>query len=145
MVRIAEAAATPLMGGVRVSRSLQENAAITLGRAAMVCPNQLAPLLPHFLGPWCNALRNVRDDHEKEQAFRGLVAVVHKTPEPAVTSFPAFASAITSWRHIQDEGLAQAMVQLLRYLHNGVGAEAWGRMVGSLEPAVRSKLEGMCR
>jgi transportin-1 len=53
---------------------------------------QVAPLTLHFLGPWCNALRNIRDDYEKEQAFRGLVAVVHKTPEPAVTSFPAFAS-----------------------------------------------------
>jgi hypothetical protein len=53
---------------------------------------QVAPLLPHFLGPWCNALRNIRDDYEKEQAFRGLVAVVHKTPEPAVTAFPALAS-----------------------------------------------------
>lgn len=53
---------------------------------------QVAPLLGHFLGPWCNALRNVRDDYEKEQAFRGLVAVVHKAPEPAVTSFAALAS-----------------------------------------------------
>jgi hypothetical protein len=40
-VRICEAAATPLMGVVRVSRSLQENSAITLGRTAMVCPDQV--------------------------------------------------------------------------------------------------------
>jgi hypothetical protein len=40
MLRICEAAATPLMGSVRVSRSLKENAAISLGRAAMVCPEQ---------------------------------------------------------------------------------------------------------
>lgn len=94
MVRICEAAATPLMGGVRVSRSLQENAAITLGRAAWVCTDQVAPLVPHFLGPWCNALRNLRDDVEKEQAFRGLVAVVHKQPEVAVNSFPALAGRV---------------------------------------------------
>jgi hypothetical protein len=55
------------------------------------------------------------------------------------------AGAITSWRHIQDEGLAQAMVHLLRYLHDGVGGDTWGRLVSSLEPAVRSKLESMCR
>lgn len=41
VVRICEASATPLMGSVRVSRSLQENAAITLGRTAMVCPDQV--------------------------------------------------------------------------------------------------------
>ncbi|KAF6260222.1 ARM repeat-containing protein [Scenedesmus sp. NREL 46B-D3] len=47
IVRICEAAATPLMGGVRVSRSLQENSAITLGRAAMVCPDQVGGLASH--------------------------------------------------------------------------------------------------
>lgn len=57
----------------------------------------------------------------------------------------AAAGAITSWRHIEDGGLRQAMVQLLRYLHDGVGGETWGRLVGSLEPAVRGKLEDMCR
>lgn len=91
MVRICEAAATPLMGGVRVTRSLQENAAITLGRAAWACPAQVAPLLPHFLGPWCNALRNVKDDLEKEDAFRGLVAVVRENPRASLSSFAAVA------------------------------------------------------
>lgn len=52
---------------------------------------QVAPLVPHFLGPWCSALRNIRDDLEKEQAFRGLLAVVHKAPEAAVAAFAALA------------------------------------------------------
>lgn len=34
-------------------RSLVENAAITLGRIAWVCPEPLAPHAPEFLGPWC--------------------------------------------------------------------------------------------
>ncbi len=35
-----------------VLRSLVENAAITTGRVAWVCPEPLAPLAPHFIGPW---------------------------------------------------------------------------------------------
>ncbi|KAF8063844.1 TRN1 [Scenedesmus sp. PABB004] len=119
VTRVCEAAATPLMGGVRVSRSLQENAAITLGRAAMMCPDQVSPLLPHFLSPWCAALRNIRDDLEKEQAFRGLVAVVTQAPEAAVNAFAPLAAAVVSWRFIADQELAQALVGMLRYLAAG--------------------------
>eukprot|EP00775_Hariotina_reticulata_P001226 gene1226-1564_t len=144
MMRICEAAATPLMGSVRVSRSLKENAAISLGRAAMMCPEQVASVVPHFLGPWCSALRNIRDDLEKEQAFRGLLAVVHKAPEAAVAAFAALAGAITSWRYIADDGLRQALVQLLRYLHDGVGPDQWAALTGALDPSVRGKLHEMC-
>jgi hypothetical protein len=52
---------------------------------------QVAPLLGHFATPWCNALRNIRDDLEKEQAFRGLLAVVQRAPESAVEAFTAVA------------------------------------------------------
>jgi hypothetical protein len=56
----------------------------------------VAPLVPHFLSPWCAALRNIRDDLEKEQAFRGLLAVVHKAPEAAVSSFAALAGEVAA-------------------------------------------------
>lgn len=52
---------------------------------------QVAPLLGHFATPWCNALRNIRDDLEKEQAFRGLLSVVQRSPESAVEAFTALA------------------------------------------------------
>jgi transportin-1 len=54
---------------------------------------QVAPLLGHFLGPWCSALRSIRDDVEKEQAFRGLLSVVQRAPEPAVEAFAALTGA----------------------------------------------------
>lgn len=56
-----------------------------------VCVLQVAPLLGHFATPWCNSLRNIRDDLEKEQAFRGLLSVVQRAPEPAVEAFTALA------------------------------------------------------
>lgn len=54
----------------------------------------------HFATPWCNALRNIRDDLEKEQAFRGLLSVVQRSPESAVEAFTALAGV---WGG--DEGL----------------------------------------
>ncbi len=61
--------------------------AITLGRVAWVCPGQLAPHLGHFMGPWCSALRSIRDDVEKEHAFLGLCALLRINPEVPACSF----------------------------------------------------------
>ena len=65
--------------------------AITLGRVAWVCPGQIAPHLAHFAGPWCYALRNIRDDIEKEHAFLGLCALLRANPEVALSP------ACTAW------------------------------------------------
>lgn len=66
-------------GAVTVTRCMCS--AITLGRVAWVCPGQIAPHLAHFAGPWCYALRNIRDDIEKEHAFLGLCALLRANPE----------------------------------------------------------------
>ena len=54
--------------------------AITVGRVAWVCPGSIASFLPAFVGPWCAALRSVRDDVEKEHALLGLCAMLHINP-----------------------------------------------------------------
>lgn len=79
----------------QMPRSLQENSAITIGRIAWMCPEPIAPHLAHFVGPWCQALRQIRDDIEKEHAFLGLAAcirlnaeVLRRQPPSAVLSYP---------------------------------------------------------
>ena len=47
----------------------------------MGIPWAVAPHLVHFVGPWCNALRSIRDDVEKEHAFLGLCALLRANPE----------------------------------------------------------------
>ena len=42
-----------ILGPARLPRSLIENAAIALGRLAMMAPSVVAPHLPHFFVPWC--------------------------------------------------------------------------------------------
>jgi transportin-1 len=80
-----------LSGGVRVTPGLRENAAITLGRVAAAAPAALAPHMGHFLAPWCAALQSVRDEVEKEDAFRGLCRLVVLNVEGAWQLFPQLA------------------------------------------------------
>ena len=49
-------------------------------RVAWICPEPVAPHLEHYIGPWCAALRSVRDDVEKEHAFLGLAALLRINP-----------------------------------------------------------------
>lgn len=53
--------------------------------------------LTHLLCP-CQALRTVRDDVEKEQAFLGLCRLVRANPEAALASWPSLCAAVCSWR-----------------------------------------------
>lgn len=57
----------------------------------------------------------------------------------------AAAGAITSWRFVADEQLKHGMVQMMRYLHNGMGAAVWSEKVQRLDAGVRAKLEDLCR
>ena len=61
-------------------KTLLENTAITIGRMGLVCPNEVAPCLNQFVRPWCTSLRNIRDNDEKDSAFRGMCHMISLNP-----------------------------------------------------------------
>jgi transportin-1 len=96
-----------------LNKSLLENSAITLGRLGWVCPELVAPHMDHFMEPWCYALRTIRDDIEKEDAFRGLCAMVRLNPGGAVNAFVPMCEAIGSWHEIRSAELRTEIAQVL--------------------------------
>lgn len=145
-VSIAEHMTLLLGNTVRLTKSLKENAAITLGRVAMRCPEVIAPHLGHFCSPWCATLRNIRDEVEKEQAFLGLCRVVRLNPEAAAQGFPSIAGAVVSWYSIHNDVLQKDIIQLIHMLRELCVAKGqWDQIRSSLEPAVVTKLQTMCQ
>ncbi|KAL0373186.1 UNVERIFIED_CONTAM: Transportin-1, partial [Sesamum calycinum] len=116
-----------------LNKSLIENSAITLGRLAWVCPELVSPHMEHFMQSWCIALSMIRDDIEKEEAFRGLCAMVRANPTRALNSLVFMCKAIASWHEIRSEDLHNQVCQMLK---NG----AWEQCMSSLEPHVKDKL-----
>ncbi|CAG7883326.1 unnamed protein product [Brassica rapa] len=107
-----------LQHGEAVNKSLVENSAITLGRLAWIRPDLVAPHMEHFMKPWCLALSMVRDDIEKEEAFRGLCAVVKVNPSGGVSSLVFICKAIASWHEIRNEDVKNEVSQVLNgYKH----------------------------
>lgn len=81
----------------RPAKTLQENCAITIGRLGIYCPDEIAPHLNQFVRPWCLALRNIRDNAEKESAFYGMCLMIDKNPAGVMNHFIFLCDAIVSW------------------------------------------------
>jgi len=64
-----------------VPQSLNENAAIALGRLGVSCHQQLAPHLSSFASPFLSIMRNVPWTDEKGHAYKGFVTVVLENPQ----------------------------------------------------------------
>ncbi|KAG6604952.1 Transportin-1, partial [Cucurbita argyrosperma subsp. sororia] len=124
-----------------LNKSLVENSAITLGRIAWVCPQLVSPHMEHFMQPWCTALSMIRDDVEKEDAFRGLCALAKSNPSGALSSLAYMCKAIASWHEIRSQDLHNEVCQVLHgYKQMLINGGGWDQYISSLEPSVRDKL-----
>ncbi|XP_059314432.1 transportin-1 [Lycium ferocissimum] len=123
-----------------LNKSLIENSAITLGRLAWVCPELVSPHMEHFLQPWCFALSMIRDDIEKEDAFRGLCAMVKANPSGALNSLVFICKAIASWHEIRSEDLRNEICLVLQGYKQMLKDGAWEQFMSALEPSVKDKL-----
>ncbi|TMX00812.1 hypothetical protein EJD97_000122 [Solanum chilense] len=123
-----------------LNKSLIENSAITLGRLAWVCPELVSPHMEHFLQTWCFALSMIRDDIEKEDAFRGLCAMVKANPSGALNSLVFMCKAIASWHEIRSEDLRNEICLVLQGYKQMLKDGAWEQFISALEPSVKDKL-----
>ncbi|KAL0393479.1 UNVERIFIED_CONTAM: Transportin-1 [Sesamum latifolium] len=123
-----------------LNKSLIENSAITLGRLAWVCPELVSPHMEHFMQPWCIALSMIRDDIEKEDAFRGLCAMVRANPSGALNSLVFMCKAVASWHEIRSEDLHNEVCQILHGYKQMLKNGAWEQCMSALEPPVKDRL-----
>ncbi|KAH7836287.1 hypothetical protein Vadar_034333 [Vaccinium darrowii] len=126
-----------------LNKSLIENSAITLGRLAWVCPELVSPHMEHFMQSWCIALSMIRDDVEKEDAFRGLCAMVRANPSGALSSLVFMCKAIASWHEIRSEDLHNEVCQVLHGYKQMLKDGAWDQCMSALEPPVKDQLSNM--
>ncbi|KAJ3131569.1 Transportin-1, partial [Physocladia obscura] len=125
-------------GADRRLRTLQENAAITVGRFGLVCPADMAPALEHFVLGWCSALRDVRDNLEKETAYKGMCAMVQANPEGMLKYIAYFCDAVTRWEK-PSLSMNEVFTNTLVGYRNGLGSQ-WDQLVASFPAQTREKL-----
>ncbi|KAK9728992.1 hypothetical protein K7432_000629 [Basidiobolus ranarum] len=129
----------PIVNNEQTPRTLLENAAIAIGRLGLVCPEMLAPHLEMFLESWCKALRGIRDNAEKDSAFRGACAMIQANPNGAAKSFVYFCDAATNWNTPSQE-LNEMFGKIFVGFKQMIGAN-WDNYVSTFPPTIRQKLQ----
>ncbi|TSK18058.1 Transportin-2 [Bagarius yarrelli] len=114
-------------------KTLLENTAITIGRLGYVCPQEVAPMLQQFIRPWCTSLRNIRDNEEKDSAFRGICVMIGVNPAGVVQDFIFFCDALASWVNPKED---------LRemFYKDQVGEENWQQFSEQFPPILKERL-----
>nr|XP_023678943.1 transportin-1 [Paramormyrops kingsleyae] len=120
-------------------KTLLENTAITIGRLGYVCPQEVAPMLQQFIRPWCTSLRNIRDNEEKDSAFRGICTMISVNPGGVVQDFIFFCDAIASWVNPKDD-LRDMFCKILHGFKNQVGDENWRRFSDQFPLPLKERL-----
>ncbi|EJF56854.1 ARM repeat-containing protein [Dichomitus squalens LYAD-421 SS1] len=128
----------PILLHPKAPRSLHENAAVSIGRIGLMHPSLVAPLLPEFAQAWCQALYEIRDNEEKDSAFRGLCTLVQTNPAGITKSLLWFCNAIVRWNQPSPE-LNSMFQQLLNGFkqHDAVG---WAAQVATFPPVIQERL-----
>jgi transportin-1 len=148
----------PILLHPKAPRSLHENAAVSIGRIGLMHPQHVAPFLPEFAQAWCQALQEIRDNEEKDSAFRGLCTLVQSNPAGIakvsvcftisallrlsvvhpLQSLLWFCNAIVKWSNPSPE--LNAMFQQLLTGFKQHDTAGWTAAVGSFPPVIQEKL-----
>ncbi|XP_049292266.1 transportin-1 [Anopheles funestus] len=131
-----------IINNTNTPKTLLENTAITIGRLGLVCPVEVAPSLQQFVRQWCSSLRNIRDNEEKDSAFRGMCQMITVNPVGVVPDFIFFCDAAASWMTPQKD-LHEMLQKILHGFKMQVGEENWSRFVEQFPPQLSERLAVM--
>uniref|UniRef100_T1I188 Transportin-1 n=1 Tax=Rhodnius prolixus TaxID=13249 RepID=T1I188_RHOPR len=123
-------------------KTLLENTAITIGRLGYICPHEVAPQLQQFVRQWCISLRNIRDNEEKDSAFRGMCQMITVNPGGIVQDFIYFCDAVASWVNPKQD-LKEIFTKILHGFKNQVGEENWKRFIDQFPTQLQDRLTTM--
>ncbi|TDL23096.1 ARM repeat-containing protein [Rickenella mellea] len=128
----------PILLHPKAPRSLHENAAVSIGRIGLMHPSLVAPHLGEFAQAWCQALYEIRDNEEKDSAFRGLCQLVQANPAGIWKSLLWFCNAIVRWNN-PSQGLNHAFAEILRGLKQW-DTNGWNAQVAAFPPVIQQRL-----
>ncbi|RDW90201.1 putative importin beta-2 subunit [Aspergillus mulundensis] len=126
--------------------SVNENAAMALGRLGICCSDQLAPRLAEYAGPFLKSMGRIDFTREKASAFLGFNQVVMKNPAAMESSLGVYFGAIANFPSKslhQDEyhDIQSSFQQVLQGYKNMI--PDFDSFMSQLSPPVAQKLRSV--
>ncbi|EFP79486.2 uncharacterized protein PGTG_05807 [Puccinia graminis f. sp. tritici CRL 75-36-700-3] len=131
----------PILNSTRVARSLTENAAVTIGRLSLSCPHLIAPHLDQFIRQWCQALAEIKDNDEKDSAFRGMCLAIEIYPHGLIRGVSASGSTPSADGADRLPNLSLKFKSLLHAFKNAMGENQWAVTLAALTPQTAQRLQ----
>jgi len=128
----------PILLNPRSPKSLMENAAVTIGRISLVCPQPVAPYLDTFAQQWCQALWEIKDNDEKDSAFKGFCMLIQANPGGISKHFIWFCNAVVKWKTPSDE-LRDMFRKILQGFKDMAGPQ-WAAQISTYPPPLQAAL-----
>ncbi|KAK5949596.1 hypothetical protein OHC33_009403 [Knufia fluminis] len=119
-----------------------ENAAITLGRMGLACPEQMAAHLPEVAGPFLDSMSKVASSEEKASAFLGFNNLIQQNPKAMEGSLAEYFTAIAQFPYKQQESDFAAVKQSFALVIQGYQQliPDFASFLATLPPNVQQKL-----
>lgn len=127
-----------IMFNGNVPESLNENAAIALGRLGIGCHQQLAPHLGNFAIPFLRSMQKVSWTDEKGHAYKGFSQVVLDNPQALEKGLLDFFTEMANapglfLTGMQDDGPLQSFEKVLA-VYKGLIGTNWDDYLRNLPP-----------
>lgn len=121
------------------------NCALALGRFSLFFASTVSasPKFTTFFPRYCNVIQLAPDDPEKEQALKGLCAIIASNPAQVRRHFPLICSVFTSWQREFSPSLQRQIEHILAGFKRAAGSqEAWDKYFKShnFEESLRARL-----
>ncbi|KZO90594.1 ARM repeat-containing protein [Calocera viscosa TUFC12733] len=126
----------PILLHPKSPKSLTENAAVTIGRLGYIFPTVVAPHLEVFAEPWCQALGDIKDNAEKDSAFKGFCSLILNNAGGISKAFAPFCHATAKWQapSIELNSMFQQIFSGLKVM----GGTDWERHMALVPEPTRS-------
>lgn len=128
----------PILLHPKSVKSLAENAAVTIGRIGLVCPEIVAPHLHVFSAQWCETLWEIKDNEEKDSAFRGFCKLVQLNPNGLASSFQFFCNAVVRWT--SPSTVLNEQFNGLLHSFKAAAGDNWPQQMAALPEPISSRL-----
>ncbi|TIB33622.1 hypothetical protein E3P86_02950 [Wallemia ichthyophaga] len=111
----------PILLHPKSVKSLAENAAVTIGRIGLVCPEIVAPHLQVFAAQWCESLWEIKDNEEKD-----------------TTSFQFFCNAVVRWT--SPSAVLNEQFNALLHSFKAAAGVSWDAQMTALPQPISTRL-----
>uniref|UniRef100_H3AW35 Transportin-1 n=1 Tax=Latimeria chalumnae TaxID=7897 RepID=H3AW35_LATCH len=120
-------------------KTLLENTDITISPVLFLCCEEISPFLwNQFCFKMCTSLRNIRDNEEKDSAFRGICTMISVNPSGVVQVMSALCAFFT-YLNLKGQ-IKKKKLQILHGFKNQVGDENWRRFSDQFPLPLKERL-----